>query len=91
MACKKCGNEIVWMAVDLRTGARRNMPVDAGVGSDEVIRPRQVPDGNLRPMGTTVQGRYGPVSLAKYVPPGEGRYRIHQCPRRSEDRRGTPR
>lgn len=62
------------------TTNHRMVPVDASEGSDEVLRPRTFPDGDLASNGQLVdrpQGN-GRAQACEPVPAGTGRYRDHR-------------
>jgi hypothetical protein len=89
--CNSCNAPIVWVRTVTRGGqeAGRNMPLDAGVGSDEVLRPKVFEDGNIEMTGRQVQGRFGMVDEVRYVGKGQGPYRSHfaSCPNAQAHRR----
>jgi hypothetical protein len=76
------------------TEGRPNKPprpllIEGSIGSDDVVRPRAFPDGNLALTGEHRSGRFGRVAEVRYVPAGEGTYRAHfvSCPDRDKHRR----
>lgn len=80
--CKGCEGYIVWMVDTIN---HRLVPVDGDFGSDDVLRPRTFPDGDLISDGslTTTPNGGGRAQACQPVPTGQGRYRNHRnsCPR----------
>lgn len=88
--CRSCEAPVVWMRTKARPGkTASNIPVDAGIGSDDQLRPRSVPNGNLRLTGNQIAGRFGPVPEVEVVTPGAGTYVSHfsTCPNAKRHRR----
>lgn len=88
--CGSCQAPIVWMRTKARPGKpAKPIPVDAGLGSDDQVRPRRVDNGNLALTGNQVPGRFGPMDEVQYVPAGTGVYVAHfvTCPHAGQHRR----
>lgn len=77
--CNRCHLPVVWMKT---RGEGKVIPVDADVGSDDIVRARaSLSQADLRLTGKSVQGRYGLLNEAIAVEPGTGTYRRHRCSR----------
>lgn len=88
--CRSCQAPVVWVRTVAKGGAgRKNMPLDGAAGSDDVVRPQAFEDGNIKPTGDYVPGRFGKVMEVEYVDPGPGQYRSHfaSCPNSAQHRR----
>jgi hypothetical protein len=88
--CRSCPAKVIWVrtkATDKKPAA--TMPLDAAEGSDDTVRPQTFPDGNIKPTGRYVPGRFGKVMEVEYVAPGPDQYRSHfaSCPGASAHRR----
>lgn len=77
--CRTCRQPVVFMKT---RGTGKVIPVDAGIASDTIVRPRaNLSAADLRLTGRSVQGRFGLMNEAMQTEPGEGTYRRHRCNR----------
>lgn len=88
--CRSCGATVMWV----RTTKDKNMPIDADASAGWE-QPVIDPEGNVRPTGQNVPGKFGPVPVVQVMPDGqmnldgERRWRPHwaTCPDANDWRR----